>query len=75
MRVKAVKRIAELSRLSLSKSGNPRFRVAFTDGSFTSTKPDAAVNYGIENPEYKDRDLVVTYEDGLIIYLDQVDAD
>lgn len=32
-------------------SGNPRYTVHFSDGTAANTKPDAALNWGIENPE------------------------
>jgi hypothetical protein len=52
--------IATLERLNLSASGNPRFRVTFTDGTQAATEPDNSLNYGIENPEAKGP-LTVTF--------------
>jgi hypothetical protein len=49
-----VKTIVRLERLNNSKDGNPRFKVHFDDGTSALTQTDAAVNYGLENPEYKD---------------------
>lgn len=66
------KRIASLKRLTNSKSGNPRYFVTFTDSTVARTAPDAACNYGIENPEFQDRDILVTFEDGLITYINQI---
>lgn len=54
-----VKTIAELERMNNSANGNPRFLVKFTDGTEASTQVDAAVAYGLENPEF--RDVPVTF--------------
>lgn len=44
-------RMANAERLNASASGNPRFRVTFTDGTVFETKRDAAINWGLENSE------------------------
>lgn len=61
--------IHAIERLRLSKNGNPRHRVTFTDGTMAETANDASVNYGIENREYRDVPLVVTFEAGKITYI------
>lgn len=55
------RRIYRLQRLNTSVSGNPRFRVYFTDGSNAETQTDGALNYGLENPENFDTDVEVTF--------------
>lgn len=53
--------IEHMERLNTSASGNPRFRVWFTDGTVADTQSDAALNYGIENREYQGVPLKVTF--------------
>lgn len=53
--------IQSLERLRLSANGNPRFRITFTNGRIAQTQSDAGINYGIENPEYRDKPLHVTF--------------
>lgn len=55
------KTIERLERLRLSVNGNPRFRVTFTDGSVADTMSDAGFAYGLENREYRNTPVVVTY--------------
>lgn len=57
----AVKTIASLERLKLSTNGNPRFRVTFTDGSVAQTQTDASIGYSLENPEFRDVPVRVSY--------------
>ena len=57
----AIKTIASLERLKLSTNGNPRFRVTFTDGTVAQTQTDASVGYSIENPEFRDVPVRVSY--------------
>lgn len=53
--------IEKLERLKLSVNGNPRFRVTFTDGSVAQTQTDSSVGYSIENPEYRDVPVVISF--------------
>lgn len=53
--------IATLERLKLSVNGNPRFRVTFTDGTSAQTQTDASVGYSIENSEYRDVPVRVSF--------------
>ena len=53
--------IKHLERIADSTSGNPRFRVSFTDGTAHRTMSDAEVNYGLENPEFRGVPLTVTF--------------
>jgi hypothetical protein len=53
--------IATLERLKLSTNGNPRFRVTFTNGLVAQTQTDSSIGYSIENPEYRDVPLVVSF--------------
>lgn len=66
--------IAKWERLRVSHMGNPRFRVTFTNGRVAETKKDAAVNYGLENPEYNEgRPINVTFDsEGKIIYVEEI---
>lgn len=62
--------IEHVARLSDYANGSPRFRVFFTDGSASNTEPNAAVNRIIENPEWHDVPIRVTFaETGNIAYL------
>lgn len=64
------KRIIGLERVRSSRYGNPRFRVVFSDGTTALTTPDASCAYGIENREYRENDVVVTFNGrGTIDYL------
>ena len=44
-----VRTIASIERLPLSRMGNPRFHVMFTDGSGAMTQSDASIGYEIGN--------------------------
>lgn len=55
--------ISRVERLSNTQDGNPRFRVVFTDGRAVNTKPDAAVAYKIENSEFLNVPVEVTFTD------------
>lgn len=57
----AVKTIASLERLKLSTNGNPRFRVTFTDGTVSQTQTDSSIAYSIENPEFRDVPVRVSF--------------
>lgn len=57
----AIRTIDHLERRKNSVNGNPRFRVVFTDGSSAITQSDAAFAYGLENPEFRDVPLEVTF--------------
>lgn len=46
--------ISRTERLRNSATGNPRYRVYFTDGSIHETSADASVNYDIRNFEALD---------------------
>lgn len=66
-----VRTIAALKRLRNSPDGNPRYNVLFTDGTAVATKADAAVAYGIENPELAGP-CEVTLEHGQLVKLTPV---
>ena len=53
--------IESIERLRSSVNSNPAFRVTFTDGQTARTGTDSAVAYEIENPEYRDVPLLVTF--------------
>lgn len=53
--------IASLERMKLSTNGNPRFRVTFTDGTVAQTQTDSSIAYAIENPEYRDVPVKVSF--------------
>lgn len=53
--------IASLERLKLSVNGNPRFKVTFTNGLVAQTQTDGSVGYSIENSEYRDVPVLVTF--------------
>lgn len=46
---KSIRVIDHTERLNNSRSGNPRYRVTFTDGSRAITKSDSQVAYDIQN--------------------------
>jgi hypothetical protein len=54
-------RIVAIERMKNSVNGNPRFRIAFSDGTMAVTQTDAGFCYGIENREYRDADVMVAY--------------
>lgn len=53
--------IASLERLKLSANGNPRFRVTFTNGEVAQTQTDASIGYSIENSEFRDVPVRVSF--------------
>lgn len=57
----ALRQIDYLKRRNNSVNGNPRFLVVFTDGSSALTQSDAAFCYGIENPEFRDVPVEVSF--------------
>lgn len=57
----SIRRIDYLERLNSSVNGNPRFRVYFTDGSRSETQSDASFNYGLENRENFNTDVIVKW--------------
>lgn len=61
--------IAALERMQNTANGNPRWRVAFTDGTSALTKTDADVAYGLGNTEFQGVPVIVTYEGGQIVYV------
>lgn len=63
-----IRTVRETRHLQNSASGKPRFRVTFTDGTVLDTKPDAALNYGVSNPEFRVPCRVIV-EDGLLVHL------
>jgi hypothetical protein len=50
-----------LERLVNDRSGNPRWQVTFTDGTVAVTHSGAAINYGIDNREYRNVPLTVEF--------------
>ncbi len=56
--IQVVKTIASLDRLNNSASGNPRWRVHFTDGTRADTGPDATVGYEIDHEAWQQRPVV-----------------
>lgn len=55
-------RISDLTRLNNSPDGNPRWMVLLSNGLELKTRPNADINYGIENSEYQNVALVVYVE-------------
>jgi hypothetical protein len=55
--------IASLERRNLDAGGNPRFNVYFTDGTHEQTATGSQVNYAIENAEFRNVALDVTFDD------------
>ena len=53
--------IESLERLNNSSNGNPRYKVTFTNGREALTETDGQVGYGLENEEYRDVPLEVTF--------------
>lgn len=56
-----IQRIDWLERMNCSVNGNPKYRVHFADGTSAVTSSDAGFCYAINNKEYRDADLEVTY--------------
>lgn len=48
-----VAEISGMERLNNSPSGSPRYRLSLVGGATVDTAPDAQINYGIDNPEYR----------------------
>jgi hypothetical protein len=68
--------IASLERLKLSTNGNPRFRVTFTDGTVAQTQTDASIGYSIENSEFRDVPVRVSFtRAGRIFDVETIKAD
>lgn len=61
---KRILTIAALERLKLSTNGNPRFKVTFTNGESAQTQTDGAINYAIENSEFRDAPVEFTFSSG-----------
>ena len=55
--------ISTIERMPLGSWGNPRYRVTFTDGTSALTEPDSQIGYKIENREYRNTLLNVTFGD------------
>jgi hypothetical protein len=67
--------IAQVTRFPrLSKNGNPRHTVIFTDGTVAPTKRDASINYGIDNSDMIGVPLRVTMERGEIVYAEKMEG-
>lgn len=56
-----VHRIERLERLNNSTNGNPRYKVWFSGGGWAVTQSDAAISYEINNPEFRDTDVEITF--------------
>lgn len=56
-----LRRIAELKRLPNS-DGNPAWSVTFTSGEIARTAAGSQVAYAIENSEYQDVDVDVSFD-------------
>lgn len=69
-----IRTISHIERKLSSVYGNPRFRVHFTDGTWLFTQPDAGIAYGIENPEYQGRPLLIETARGQIVYVRNPDG-
>ncbi len=66
-RIQVVKTIASLDRLRNSASGNPRWRVHFTDGTRADTGPDATVGFEIDHEAWQKRPVVFSMEDDYVV--------
>ena len=53
--------IASLARMNSSTNGHPRYEVSFTNGDLASTGIDSSVAYEIDNPEYRNVPVLVTF--------------
>lgn len=53
--------IESLERRNNSVNGNPRWRVTFTSGLVADTMSDAMVSYELNNPEFRDTPLEVSF--------------
>jgi hypothetical protein len=45
--------IVRIDHAGTSVNGNPRYRLTLDGGAVMQTQSDAAINYGIQNPEYR----------------------
>jgi hypothetical protein len=62
--------IAWTEHLEPTVNANPRYRIHFTDGTAALTQSDASCAYGIDDPEFRDTPLTVTFtRAGRIRYL------
>lgn len=52
--METIKTIDYLEQLNYTTSGNPRYRIHFTDGTVLVSHSNAAFVYGLTNPEYRD---------------------
>jgi hypothetical protein len=52
--------ITGIRRLTNSRNGNPRFDVAFSDGTVATTQSDASVSYDVTNKRNSGEKLDVT---------------
>ena len=65
---KFVARITRIERLNMSRARNPRFQLHLDNGMSVVTQSDAAINYGIENPEYRNVPVeFTTSNDGRVV--------
>lgn len=55
------KRILTMKRLPNSVNGNPRWQVWFSDGDVRITQSDSAVGFEINQPEYRNADIKVSF--------------
>lgn len=53
--------ISSLERLKLSTNGNPRFRVTFTTGEVAQTQTDSSIAYELENSDFRDVPVKVSF--------------
>ncbi len=67
-----VGQIAQVDYVSTTANGNPWYRVRLTDGRSALTGKDAAVNYGITNPEYRNCTVSLQLSRGCIIGIETV---
>lgn len=66
--------IKSLERRRNSVNGNPHFKVGFTDGTSARTAPNSLVAFVIDNREYWDIELLVTYNGrGQIVNIEACD--
>lgn len=60
----SVKRISSTERLTNTASGNPRWRVVWTDGTSNLSKPDSDLAFRLDSAELADKDLRVVIGKG-----------
>lgn len=51
--------ITGVAHIQNSADGNPRFRVTLDTGGTYDTEPDAAINHGITNSEYREGPVMI----------------